>query len=83
MMKRALSLAAASVALTAGLASPTLAAPGDFVGTWVNKDANTRGITRLVITSAGSNKLNIRVFGQSMSTYRLRLGYYTISYLWC
>jgi hypothetical protein len=64
MLKRALSLAAASVALTAAFASPTLAAPSDFVGTWVNKDANTRGITRLVITSAGGNKLNIRVFGQ-------------------
>jgi hypothetical protein len=64
MLQRSLSFAAASIALTASLVSPAMAAPGDFVGTWVNKDANTRGITRLVITSAGGNKLNIQVFGK-------------------
>lgn len=68
MLKRSLTIAAATLALTSAFASPTLAAPADFIGTWVNKDANTRGITRLVITSAGGNKLNIRVFGQCHPT---------------
>ncbi|MBH8554479.1 hypothetical protein I8751_19350 [Nostocaceae cyanobacterium CENA357] len=63
MLKSSLTLATGAI-LSAALLSPALAAPADFVGTWVNKDANTRGVTRLVITSAGSNKLNIRVFGQ-------------------
>ncbi|QLE57362.1 hypothetical protein [Nostoc sp. TCL26-01] len=68
MWKSSLTLAAASVALTAAFATPSLAAPGDFVGTWVNKDGNTRGITRLVVTSAGGNKLNIQVFGKCHPT---------------
>jgi hypothetical protein len=68
MFKRSLAIAAASTALTAALVSPTLAAPADFVGTWVNKDPNTRGVTRLVVTSAGGNKLNIQVFGQCHPT---------------
>jgi hypothetical protein len=61
-------ITAASVALTTALVSPAMAAPADFIGTWVNKDANTRGVTRLVITSAGGNKLNIQVFGQCHPT---------------
>ncbi|BAY90098.1 MULTISPECIES: hypothetical protein [unclassified Tolypothrix] len=68
MLKRSLMIAASSVALAAAVASPSLAAPADFVGTWVNKDNNTRGVTRLVITSAGSNKLNIQVFGKCHPT---------------
>jgi hypothetical protein len=57
-------IAASSLALATAILSPALAAPADFVGTWVNKDSNTGGITRLVITSAGANKLNIQVFGK-------------------
>ncbi|OUL19968.1 hypothetical protein [Nostoc sp. 106C] len=68
MLKRSLMIAASTVALATALVSPALAAPADFVGTWVNKDANTRGVTRLVITSAGTNKLNIQVFGKCHPT---------------
>ncbi|QSJ16545.1 hypothetical protein JYQ62_33350 [Nostoc sp. UHCC 0702] len=68
MLKRSLTLAAASVALTSALVSPAMAAPADFIGTWVNKDANTRGVTRLVVTSAGGNQLKIQVFGQCHPT---------------
>ncbi|BAY60063.1 hypothetical protein NIES22_01200 [Calothrix brevissima NIES-22] len=68
MLKRYLMIAASSVSLAASLISPTLAAPADFIGTWVNKDSNTRGVTRLVVTSAGSNKLNIQVFGKCHPT---------------
>ncbi|MCG6138298.1 MAG: hypothetical protein MET45_27360 [Nostoc sp. LLA-1] len=68
MLQRTLSLAAASLALSTALVSPAMAAPADFIGTWVNRDSNTRGITRLVITSAGGNKLNIRVFGKCHPT---------------
>lgn len=69
MLKSSLMLAAATTAaLTAALVSPAMAAPADFIGTWANKDANTRGVTRLVITSAGGNKLNIQVFGQCHPT---------------
>ncbi|MEH2009293.1 hypothetical protein [Nostoc sp.] len=64
MLKRSLSLIAASGILTTALISPALAVPADFIGTWVNKDANTSNITRLVITSGGSNKLKIQVFGK-------------------
>lgn len=68
MLKRSLNITVASLALATALVSPAIAAPGDFVGTWVNKDANTRGITRLVITSAGNNTLNIQVFGKCHPT---------------
>lgn len=67
MLKRSLTIAAIT-ALATTLVSPALAAPADFVGTWVNKDANTRGVTRLVVTSAGGNKLNIQVFGKCHPT---------------
>lgn len=53
-----------SVVLAAGSASYAIAAPRDFVGNWVNANSNTRGITRLVISSRGGNRLNIRVFGK-------------------
>ncbi|OUL35435.1 hypothetical protein BV372_11325 [Nostoc sp. T09] len=68
MLKSSLMVAASTVALAAALVSPALAAPADFVGTWVNKDTNTRGVTRLVVTSAGGNKLNIQVFGKCHPT---------------
>lgn len=68
MLKRSLTIAAATTVLAAALVSPALAAPADFVGTWVNKDANTRGVTRLVVTSAGGNNLNIQVFGKCHPT---------------
>ncbi len=63
MLKQSLILAISSLALATILVSPAIAAPADSIGTWVNKDSNTRRVTRLVITSAG-DELNIQVFGQ-------------------
>jgi hypothetical protein len=68
MLKRSLMIAASSVAMAAAVVNPAAAAPSDFVGTWVNKNANTSGITRLVVTSAGGNQLNIQVFGKCHPT---------------
>ncbi|MGY2896523.1 hypothetical protein [Deinococcus sp. UYEF24] len=31
------------------LDTPSLAASSDFLGTWTNTDANTRGITHIVV----------------------------------
>ncbi len=63
MFKRSL-IAASSIALTAAVVSPAFAAPADFVGTWVNTNSNTRGITRVIVTQAGANGLNVQVFGK-------------------
>ena len=68
MLKKTLAIASLSAVLASSLASSAVAAPGDFVGNWVNTDPNTRGITRLVISSAGSNRLNIQVFGKCRPT---------------
>ncbi len=68
MLKRSLMIAATSVAMAAALVNPAAAAPADFIGVWVNKDVNTRGVTRVVVTSAGGNKLNIQVFGKCHPT---------------
>ncbi|MEO3707426.1 hypothetical protein [Trichormus azollae] len=58
MLKQSLILAISSLVLATTLVSPAIAAPADFIGIWVNKDSNTRRVTRLVITAAG-DKLNI------------------------
>ena len=42
---------------------PSLAAPRDFVGTWVNTNSNTRGITKLVVRRVSGNRLVIRAYG--------------------
>ena len=42
--------------------------PEDFVGTWVNTNSDTGGITRLVINSSGGNDLTIQVFGRCHPT---------------
>lgn len=68
MLKRTLTLASATTALALGLVSPVLAAPQDFVGTWVNTNPNTRGITRLVVTSTGANTLSVQAFGKCHPT---------------
>ena len=68
MLKRFLSLAACSAALALGAVAPAMATPQDFVGTWVNMNPNTSGITRFVVRSTGSNTLNIRVFGKCHPT---------------
>ena len=64
MLKKTLAIASLSVVLAGGSASSAIAAPRDFMGNWVNANSNTRGITRLVISSRGGNRLNIRVFGK-------------------
>ena len=48
--------------------APSIApgASGGFVGTWINEDPDTRGITRLVISNGPRNdELTIRVFGKA------------------
>lgn len=61
-------LAITATLATFALSKPTIAAPADFIGTWVNTDSSTRGITKVVVTSAGSNKLNIETFGKCHPT---------------
>jgi hypothetical protein len=68
MMKYSLALTISSATLALGIVSPALAAPQDFIGSWVNTNVNTRGITRLVIQSSGSNQLSIHVFGKCSPT---------------
>lgn len=63
MLKRSLAIATFGVALTLGSINSTLAAPRDFVGTWVNTNSNTRGITKLVVRRVRSNRLVVRVYG--------------------
>jgi hypothetical protein len=53
---------------TLALSNPAIAAPADFIGTWVNTDSSTRGITKVVIHSAGGNKLKIQTFGKCHPT---------------
>lgn len=68
MLKRSISVAACGTLFAAGLAAPSIAAPQDFVGTWVNVDSSTRGITRLVVTAPQPNVLKIQVFGKCQPT---------------
>jgi hypothetical protein len=56
------SLAAALVALSA-LISSARADVSDFVGSWTNTDPATSGITRVVVSPAGGNHVNVQVFG--------------------
>lgn len=68
MLKRSVSVAACGTLFAAALAAPSIAAPQDFVGTWVNVDSNTRGITRFVVTAPQPKVLRIQVFGQCSPT---------------
>jgi len=71
MLKRSISVATVATCGTlfaASLAAPTFAAPQNFVGTWVNADSNTRGITRFVVTSSQPNVLKVHVFGKCHPT---------------
>ena len=55
-------------AITATLLSPlaVFAESGDFIGEWVNVDAQTRHITRFVITPSGTDAdlMNVQVYGK-------------------
>lgn len=64
LLKRSLPFVALSAVATAGLVTPALAYPNDFVGTWKNTDTNNPGITRLVVEKNSSGKLTIRAYGK-------------------
>jgi hypothetical protein len=68
MFKRVLTLATSSAALMVGLAAPSFAAPADYVGTWVNKNPNTRSVTRFVVKKISADKLSVQVFGKCHPT---------------
>ena len=65
MLKYALVMA---TALTVMTGAPAFADPPNIMlGTWVNEDSNTKGITRLVITQAG-NSYEVQGFGKCHPT---------------
>lgn len=68
MFKRVLTLGVSSAALMVGLAGSAFAAPQDYIGTWVNKKASTRGVTRFVVKQVGTNDLSVQVFGKCHPT---------------
>jgi hypothetical protein len=68
MWKRLATVAVSSTALATAFVSSSVAAPADLIGTWKNTNSNTRGITRVVISSAGGNALNVQVFGKCSPT---------------
>ncbi|WP_221091512.1 hypothetical protein [Deinococcus aquaedulcis] len=41
-----------------------LAAPADMVGTWVNGNVTTNGITRINVTRTAAGQLSVQVFGR-------------------
>jgi hypothetical protein len=51
-----------------GLAAPASADVSQLVGNWVNQDHDTSGITRVIVTHAGPNRVRVRVFGQCHPT---------------
>lgn len=63
MFKPIISIVTATTAVLAtGWNTVATARPQDFVGTWVNRNADTRGITRLEIQQVSRNQLSIQVF---------------------
>jgi hypothetical protein len=68
MLKRSITISACGTLFAAGLVAPAFAAPQDFVGTWVNVDSNTRGITRFVVTAPQPNTLKVQAFGKCHPT---------------
>jgi hypothetical protein len=67
MWKTTLKLTVCATLLASNWIIPVEARPRDFIGTWVNTDYNSSGITKLVISQSGRN-LNIQVFGQCQPT---------------
>lgn len=51
-----------------GIAGAASADVSDFVGNWVNTDSDTSGVTRMVVTPAGPNRVRVQVFGQCHPT---------------
>ncbi len=64
MFKRIVTVATAAAALGMTMGQAAMAKPADFVGTWVNANSNTRGVTKLIVKQADGNTLQIQVFGQ-------------------
>jgi hypothetical protein len=66
MLKYAFAMATALTATAIG--APAFAGPAStMVGTWVNSDSSTRGITKLVITETG-NSYEVHGFGKCSPT---------------
>jgi hypothetical protein len=57
-------LFAATLCGALGIASAASADVSDLLGNWVNSDSATTGVTRMVVSPAGPNRVRIRVFGQ-------------------
>lgn len=57
-------LIAAILTSALSLQPTALAAPADFVGTWVNARPTTNGITRINLTSNADGTLIVQVFGR-------------------
>ena len=62
-LRKACFAAAFAVGL-AGLAAPAAADVSQLIGNWVNQDNDTSGVTRVVVTHAGPDRVNVHVFGQ-------------------
>jgi hypothetical protein len=66
MLKYALAIATALTATV--ISAPAFAGPAStMVGTWVNTDSNTRGITKVVISQSG-NSYEVHAFGKCSPT---------------
>ena len=63
MLKHTFAIATLSAVIAGSPVSSVNATPEDFVGTWMNTNTNTSGITRLVVTQQ-SGALRIQVFGK-------------------
>jgi hypothetical protein len=66
MLKYSLAIATA-LAIVATNAPAVAGSASTMVGTWVNTDRNTRGITRIVITESG-NQYEVNAFGRCHPT---------------
>ena len=59
-----LSLFAATMCGALMTANAALADVSDFLGNWTNTDSDASGVTRMVVSPAGPNRVRVRVFGQ-------------------
>lgn len=67
MWKTVLNLTVCTSLLASNWVMPVEARPQNFMGTWINTDSNTSGITKLVISQRGRS-LNIQAFGKCQPT---------------
>jgi hypothetical protein len=59
---------AAAVIGAAFAAGAAFADTSDFVGNWINNDAGTSDLTRIVVMPAGPNHVKVRAFGECQPT---------------